>query len=200
MPQSSNTSGTSVSPAIAETEPTVATTVARKPKPVVRGGYVVLRRGETTSKLRGHAKPFEHGSFGAALTEAQRLAGLTKREFSVFEQVASACPFGLAADPTMTVEGARAETRLRAHQLITGVLRSDLGDAGADENADAILTALACAEISFAPIRLAAHLTDLVRLLREYVATFASDDPDEPALQREAGDLLANLNVVVEAR
>ena len=162
----------------------------KRSRAVVRGGYVVHRRGGTTAKLRAHPWPHEHGSLESAMAEAERLAVTHQREFCVFQQIASTAAVGEPRGVADTLIQAR-ET---ARAIIRAVLLSDLGDAGADENADAILVALAVVGLGFAPVRLAAHVPNLVRLLSAYVETFHDDgDGEEPALQVEAADLLANL-------
>lgn len=65
-----------------------------RPPMVVRGGFIVHRRGDDTSKLTTppHTLIYEHGSAESALEEAQRLAALHRREFAVFQEIGSALP------------------------------------------------------------------------------------------------------------
>jgi len=68
---------------------------------VVKGGYFVFRRGETTGRVKiNPAKlPFEHGTLEAAMAEAKRLAhGSPLIEFSVFQQVATVQVHGAQED------------------------------------------------------------------------------------------------------
>lgn len=61
---------------------------------VVRGGFIVHRRGNDTSKLTTPPNTliYEHGTSESALAEAQRLAALHGCEFAVFQQIDTALP------------------------------------------------------------------------------------------------------------
>lgn len=68
---------------------------------VVKGGYFVFRRGETTGRVKiNPAKlPFEHGTLEAAMGEAKRLAHANPLiEFSVLQQVATVMVHGAEED------------------------------------------------------------------------------------------------------
>lgn len=43
---------------------------------VIGGGFFVFRRGDRTGRIRPKTWPFEHASFDAATTEAQRLSNM----------------------------------------------------------------------------------------------------------------------------
>ena len=59
---------------------------------VVRGGYIVFRRGETTGRVKVNPNklPFEHATLDKASAEALRLSEMAPGiEFCVFHQVVS---------------------------------------------------------------------------------------------------------------
>jgi len=55
----------------------------------VGGGFFVFRRGKKTNRISAkNTLPFEHPTFEAAKTEAERLTSLHQRErFAVFQQI-----------------------------------------------------------------------------------------------------------------
>ncbi|AWN47186.1 hypothetical protein DK419_13380 [Methylobacterium terrae] len=61
-----------------------------RPKAAVGGGFVVMRRGDSSNRLFGHPRPYEHPSLEVAQAEAARLAAKHNRDFCVFQQVAVA--------------------------------------------------------------------------------------------------------------
>lgn len=70
---------------------------------VVKGGYFVFRRGETTGRVKiNPAKlPFEHPTLEAAMKEAKRLAHASPLvEFSVFQQAATVMVHGAEEEVT----------------------------------------------------------------------------------------------------
>ena len=60
------------------------------PKQAVRGGFCVIRRGDSSHRLMMKNRHlYEHASLDAAKAEAERLATTHNREFAVFQEVAA---------------------------------------------------------------------------------------------------------------
>jgi hypothetical protein len=65
----------------------------KRPKPTVRGGFVIIGHAANSSRLTlKNDRPYEHGSREAAQTEARRLAARYGREFGVVQDVAAERP------------------------------------------------------------------------------------------------------------
>ena len=63
----------------------------KRRQPTIRGGFIVHRRGDASSRIMTPPRRlvFEHGSLEAARAEAARLSQKHKREFVVFQEVAT---------------------------------------------------------------------------------------------------------------
>ncbi len=65
---------------------------------MIGGGYIIMRRGKTSGRVRGAWKPFEHDSEEAAIRQAKKLAKAYPGErFDVFaachtEQIVDSMP------------------------------------------------------------------------------------------------------------
>lgn len=76
----------------------------KRRQPTIRGGFIVHRRGDASSRIMTppHRLVFEHGSLEEARAEAVRLSAKYKREFVIFQEVATVPAPG--GDATQTGE------------------------------------------------------------------------------------------------